>query len=151
MYREHPRIAFLKDFATFLRNNQSNSLPAIKIAIIDDGLDSSFDILKTNYTHIAAGAAFCSAETNNIRSYYIPSGDHGARVASLICSICPRTALYIAKIEHEVERSGVTQINIQSATKVSDRRFYNDKKKSLTKTGHRQFIGQSSEESTLST
>lgn len=114
----HPRITILKNLATFLRNNRDSNPPSIKIAILDDGLDSSLDLLKTGYTRIEAGLAFYSSDRNNMSDYYVPSGDHGSRVASLICSICPVTTLYIAKLEHEVTRSGTTQINTTAAAKV---------------------------------
>ncbi|KAG5783745.1 hypothetical protein H9Q73_002635 [Fusarium xylarioides] len=88
-----------------------------RIAILDDGLDPSLDFLKTPYTQIEAGLAFYSSERSHQGDYYVPSGDHGSRVASLICSICPVTSLYIAKLESEITQKNTMQINTEAAAK----------------------------------
>ncbi|KAH8892459.1 hypothetical protein GQ53DRAFT_805950 [Thozetella sp. PMI_491] len=113
----YPRITSLTNFTTFLRNHRPKQPKWIKIAMIDDGLDSSLGVFKNEYTKIAAGESFPSPFRKASRNYYVPSGNHGARVASLICSICPRTLLYIAKLEHEIGQGGILQINHEAAAK----------------------------------
>ncbi|KFA75730.1 hypothetical protein S40288_10975 [Stachybotrys chartarum IBT 40288] len=92
--------------------------PSIKIAILYDGLNSSLGILKTGYTEIDATIASYSSEANNMTDYYAPSGNHGSRIASLICSICPVESLYIAKVEHKVTQTGTIQVKAAAVAEV---------------------------------
>ncbi|KAI0443183.1 hypothetical protein F4803DRAFT_550444 [Xylaria telfairii] len=120
----HPRITTLKNFTTFLRNNGNENSPSIKIAILDDGLDPTFEMLGTSFARIEGGLTFFSPDrvlspdsSGMSPNHYVPFGDHGAQVASLICSICPNTTLYIAKLDQETTRDGVRQMNAQAAAK----------------------------------
>ncbi|KAF7919273.1 hypothetical protein EAE99_008575 [Botrytis elliptica] len=106
----------MKDFAKFIGSIAEGKKSPIKIAVIDDGVDSSFDIFDRK---IATGQSFCphpnSADLMN--SYFIPSGQHGTRMAMLILQICPNAKLYIARLdEHrKPDGDGKRQITTKSA------------------------------------
>jgi len=48
-----------------------------------------------------AGTSFSGYSNFNslINAYYIPSGGHGTKIASLICRVCPHVKLYIARLD----------------------------------------------------
>jgi hypothetical protein len=116
----HPRLTRIKKLTAFLRAGGLRAMPQhhIKIAIIDDGIDSSLDIFGSEFARISRGQSFTRASTNLKKSYYVSSGNHGTQLASLICSICPSTLLYIAKHEEQATGRGNSQINLDSVAKV---------------------------------
>jgi hypothetical protein len=74
---------------------------AVKIAVIDDGVDASLVSLDGK---IAVGKSFCPYANSSelIGSYYAPSGNHGTCMASLICKICPEVSLYVARLDERI-------------------------------------------------
>ena len=92
--------------------------PPVKIAIIDDGVDVSH--LSLDGT-IATGKSFCpyAHSTDLMNSYYVPSGNHGTCMATLIRKICPEISFYVARLdERHVPGSGQRQITAKSAADV---------------------------------
>ncbi len=108
------------DFAEFLpRVHQTADLPAIKIAVIDDGIDTALD----DFTgKIQVGESFyrLSELTGRRGAYYVPSGPHGTLMAQLICRVCPMVKLYIAQLEVLPGQDGARSFTIDSATEVSN-------------------------------
>ncbi|TGO47460.1 hypothetical protein BOTNAR_0524g00070 [Botryotinia narcissicola] len=106
----------MKDFAKFIGSNEEGKKSPIKIAVIDDGVDSSFDIFDRKIT---TGQSFCPHpnSTDLMNSYFIPSGQHGTRMAMLILQICPNAKLYIARLDEyrKLDGDGKRQITTKSA------------------------------------
>lgn len=86
----------------------------IKVALIDDGIH--FDELE--YEPIG-GRSFCRDEDRNLTfPWYMSSGGHGTVMASQIYRICPRTQLYVVKLEDYASESSNRQITARSAAQV---------------------------------
>ncbi|KAF9634998.1 hypothetical protein BFW01_g5893 [Lasiodiplodia theobromae] len=112
------RIDQMKMLTKFLREVEHPELARVrpvKIAIIDDGFDSSFDMMDIAYAEIETGNSFWPSFPESAHSYYVPSGNHGTQIASLICQLCPRSKLYIARLEEQFTQSGHRVINAASA------------------------------------
>ncbi|PNP51064.1 hypothetical protein THARTR1_08292 [Trichoderma harzianum] len=116
-HQEIPWISELEKFAIFLASEQSIRArdAAIKIAIIDDGVDASLDIFTGK---IAAGRSFFpfDGSADLMNAYYVPSGHHGTMIADLICRICPSCQLYVARLDESTNRNDMSrQITVKSA------------------------------------
>ena len=97
-----------------IKTPKHDDLMRIKIAIIDDGVDANFDFLDGR---IAIGKSFCSYANSSelIGSYYVPTGNHGTCMASIISSICPEVSLYVARLDERVSQR--SRSNAQFTTK----------------------------------
>ncbi|KAJ4385943.1 hypothetical protein N0V85_007957 [Neurospora sp. IMI 360204] len=112
--REPKWMKTMKQFATFLRSvKPKTSIAPIKIAIIDDGIDSTLDV----FSHrIQTGESFYKAGSGRWQgAYYVPTGYHGTLMAQLICDICPVARLYIAQLEPVPRNDGRRGFTQQSA------------------------------------
>lgn len=90
----------------------------VRIAIIDDGVDASLAILDGK---IAIGKSFCPYANSSdlMNSYFVPAGNHGTCMAALVCKICPKVDLYVARLEERtMARSDHRQITAKSAADV---------------------------------
>lgn len=109
----------LKSFASFLRSDvcPASPVPDIKIAIIDDGIDTTLDIFSGR---IQLGDSFYQlGELSGRRgAYYVPSGAHGTLMAALICEVLPPVRLYIAQLEVLRTQDGRRSFTAESATEV---------------------------------
>lgn len=93
-------------------------LEDIKVAVIDDGIDGfQADLIE----NIASGISYCKSSDagNLLRAYYVPSGSHGTMMARLICRVCPKVKLYIARLDEHKAPNEKRLITAQSAEKVS--------------------------------
>ncbi|KAI0969672.1 hypothetical protein F4678DRAFT_473528 [Xylaria arbuscula] len=113
---EHSWIDCVSNFARLLRTAPaaSNTRP-VKVAIIDDGVDASLLSLDGK---IAIGKSFCPYvnSTDLLSPYYVPSGNHGTCMATLISKICPEVSLYVARLdERQAPGSSHRQITAKSA------------------------------------
>jgi hypothetical protein len=82
----------MKPFLQTIFNIPPREAGYIKIAVIDNGVDTSLDILDGK---IEAGASFCPIpNTSYHNSYYMTSEilSHGSIVAALICQMCPKAS-----------------------------------------------------------
>jgi hypothetical protein len=105
-------------FAEFLKNAKPGPyVSPIKIAVIDDGIDTKLDIF-TN--RIQGGQSFHGQNELSGRwgAYYVPSGYHGTLMAQLICEVCPVVKLYIAQLEVIPGNDGQRAFTVSSATDV---------------------------------
>lgn len=98
----------MKQFADFLRTTiDAQGVPAaplVKIAIIDDGIDSTLGVFSGR---IQTGQSFYKPGSGRGNgSYYVPTGPHGTLMAQLICEICPVVKLYIAQLEPAPRHDG---------------------------------------------
>ncbi|KAI1420105.1 hypothetical protein F5Y12DRAFT_161904 [Xylaria sp. FL1777] len=92
----------------------------IKIAVIDNGVDASLDALDGK---IAAGASFCPIPNTSYHNpYYMTSEtiSHGSMVAGLICRMCPKAKLYVARIDELPSPQGKLLLTAESAAKAID-------------------------------
>ena len=120
--REVHWIRDVSQFAVFMGNipkTQRSEIPPIKIAIIDDGVDASLDILLEK---VVGGKSFYPYvnSSNLLNAYYVPSGQHGTMMADLICRICPSCLLYVARLDERPSRLDLSrQITTKSAADAS--------------------------------
>lgn len=114
----------MKPFLQTIFNIPPREAGYIKIAVIDNGVDTSLDILDGK---IEAGASFCPIpNTSYHNSYYMTSEilSHGSIVAALICQMCPKAKLYIARLNETPSASNGNRLfTAESATKVSELSF----------------------------
>ncbi|KAJ3579865.1 hypothetical protein NPX13_g694 [Xylaria arbuscula] len=92
----------------------------VKIAVIDNGVDASLDALDGK---IAAGASFCPIPNTSYHNpYYMTSEtiSHGSMVAGLICRMCPKAKLYVARIDELPSSQGKLLLTAESAAKAID-------------------------------
>lgn len=90
----------------------------VRIAIIDDGVDASLEIFTDR---IAIGKSFCPYANSGdlMNSYFVPAGNHGTCMAALVCQICPKVELYVARLEERtVIGTSHRQITAKSAADV---------------------------------
>ena len=126
-YSQNERISRVKELTSFLRNATDSEKSAyeiphrVKIAIIDDGLDSSLHIIDRKHSRVIAGQSFCNSSSEYTGSYYVPSGNHGTQVASLISQICPEVDLCIARLDEQYTRNAKRVIKPLSAQRVRPR------------------------------
>ncbi|KAK3490308.1 peptidase S8/S53 domain-containing protein [Neurospora hispaniola] len=108
-------IKTMKQFAEFLRSTKPKPpVTPVKIAIIDDGIDSTQKIFTER---IQTGESFYAAGSRWKGAYYVPTGSHGTLMAQLICAVCPETVakLYIAQLEPVPRSDGRRGFTPQSA------------------------------------
>jgi hypothetical protein len=90
----------------------------VKVAVIDNGVDASLDALDGK---IAVGTSFCPIpDTSYHNPYYMTSEtiSHGSMVAGLICRMCPKAKLYVARIDELPSSGGHPLLTAESAAKV---------------------------------
>lgn len=110
----------MKAFAKVVQNNHryfKTVAPEVKVAIIDDGIDSS---LAKFQGRIADGRSYLKRSDKPERTvdYWVGPGGHGTEMARLVCQICPVARLYVIRLEEGKGESGERQIKVDSATKV---------------------------------
>ncbi|KAF2275928.1 uncharacterized protein EI97DRAFT_458926 [Westerdykella ornata] len=106
----------VEEFGAFLEQAQpSHPVDPIKIAIIDDGINTALDIFSGR---IQGGESFAplSEFSGRAGAYYVPSGPHGTLMAQLICKVCPVVKLYIAQLEVLPGQNGRRSFTPESAT-----------------------------------
>ncbi|KAI0595325.1 hypothetical protein F4775DRAFT_569866 [Biscogniauxia sp. FL1348] len=102
-------------FADFLaRARPDVPVPPVKIAIIDDGINTS---LSEFTDKIQGGDSFYRPGKLSRRqgAYFVPSGPHGTLMAQLICKLCPVVKLYIAQLEVLPGQFGQRSFTTESA------------------------------------
>jgi hypothetical protein len=119
LLRENRWIDCLVNFRRLVsRSPEAKKAGPIKIAIIDDGVDASLVSLDGK---IAIGESFCPyANSADLMSpYYVPAGNHGTVMATLICKVCPEVKLYVARLdERQSAGNRQRQITAKSAADV---------------------------------
>ena len=96
-------------FAKFIGNYPSVPQEKIKVALIDDGVDTAFQNLSNN---IASGVSYCKRANGLYSSYYQSSGGHGTVMASLIRRVCPNVRIYVAKLDDKLTAASAAKVNI---------------------------------------
>lgn len=119
-FRRSSWIECLASFSKLLHTNELiSAAEPVKVAIIDDGVDASLLSLDGL---IEIGKSFCpyAGSTELMSPYYVPSGNHGTCMATLICKICHNVRLYVARLnERQSSGSGQRNFTAQSAADVS--------------------------------
>ncbi|KAF2269529.1 subtilisin-like protein [Lojkania enalia] len=106
----------MKTFATFIQNYEVlGTQPVIKVALIDDGVDSYFDDLDQS---IKEGQSYSlrDRDLGLWNPYYHSANGHGTVMAMLIRQMCPKVQLYVAKL-NEIATQDTNQITASSAVK----------------------------------
>jgi len=94
-------------FTEFLNTIPDEVSSATKIALISDGLDTASNSLAEKIAQVQPGS-------------HIPHGNLGTVAATLITQICPKSRLYIARVEEEKTGPGSGRhVVAGSAAKVS--------------------------------
>ncbi|KAF3912211.1 hypothetical protein ABW21_db0209351 [Orbilia brochopaga] len=117
--RSHAWIETMKNFAENFIMRLPDPIgdmygPPVKIAVLDNGIDAALPIF---HGKIAAGTSFAPYPYSRdlINAYFAPSDDHGTIMASLICTVCPRVQLYVARLDEGSSVDGRRQITAKSA------------------------------------
>ncbi|KAK6343940.1 hypothetical protein TWF696_007593 [Orbilia brochopaga] len=117
--RNHAWIETMKNFAENFIMRLPDPVgdmygPPVKIAVLDNGIDAALPIF---HGKIAAGTSFAPYPYSRdlINAYFAPSDDHGTIMASLICTVCPRVQLYVARLDEGSSVDGRRQITAKSA------------------------------------
>ncbi|KAI9779172.1 MAG: hypothetical protein M1839_007707 [Geoglossum umbratile] len=107
---------FVQQVAVNFESSREGPKEAIRVAVIDDGIDGADQVLHRN---IACGVSFCgrSGSEDLSNTFYVASGGHGTLMATLIRRVCPAVQLYVAKLDEHVGQSGRKQITADSAAK----------------------------------
>jgi subtilisin family serine protease len=91
----------MENFSNFLkvyfRNHLLDEDKNIKVAVIDDGVNLDHRDVRDN---IAGGETFHN-NNGHWQGFYQSSNGHGTLMAKLICQICPKVKLYVAKLNEE--------------------------------------------------
>ena len=97
--------------------DESNLQKHVKVALIDDGVQSNYAGLNDN---IKSGAIFFQAASNQrfSQNYNTSLYDHGTVMAYYICRVCPNVRLHVAKLDGKQRARGVS-FSIQSVIDVS--------------------------------
>lgn len=115
----HKWLTCTDEFADFIQNvDPPRELPEpVTIALIDDGVDINEQSL---HGKIIGGRSFGLRNSFEKLSkpYYVSSGGHGTVMASLICRVCPKTQLYVLKLDEHLSEHSTRQITAESAAKV---------------------------------
>ena len=122
----------MQTFANFL-TNYYNTMPDdtpgkvgrdrhVKVAIIDDGINLDFpEFAAMAQSDIQGQSFFKVNEYHNLQpAWYSSSKHHGTLMARLICCICPKVQLYIARLHEAPTVGGSRQITAESTEKVSN-------------------------------
>jgi hypothetical protein len=112
----------MKTFATFINSAKpGESVKKVKIAVIDDGINTTLEIFQRriqtgdSFSELSAFAKYPYLHS----SFYVPSGPHGTLMAQLICEVCPKVKLFVAKLEKVKGQDGGRSFTPESAIKVS--------------------------------
>ncbi|KAH0537653.1 hypothetical protein FGG08_005566 [Glutinoglossum americanum] len=90
--QNHEWIKHMKNFAQEITNLELPDLCDVKVAVIDDGINSRKLPFK-----VSDGKSFCES-SEDCDDYFVNPGPHGTTMANLIHDICPGVKLYIARI-----------------------------------------------------
>ncbi|KAL8333866.1 hypothetical protein RB593_003504 [Gaeumannomyces tritici] len=112
--RKEKWLNCMESFANFLkvyfRNNKLEETCEIKVAVLDDGVNIDHPDVRNN---IVEGETFYN-NNGHWQGFYQSSHGHGTLMASIICQICPKVKLYVAKLNEEWVNSA-EQITADSA------------------------------------
>lgn len=117
--RRNAWIDSTRDFATFIYNIPNTVTAPVKVAVIDNGVDAALEILDGK---IASGMSFCPYPNSSylMNPYYLTSESlgHGSVVAALICQMCPKARLYVARLDERSSSGSNREITAESAANV---------------------------------
>jgi hypothetical protein len=116
----HPWLYYMDEFAVALKNNHwhfEGQEPEVKVAIIDDGIDSSLSSIREN---IVTRTTFHCKPSRSDRpvDYWTSPGGHGTEMAKMVCRICPTARLYSIRLGEGHGENGKRQIKIDTAINV---------------------------------
>ncbi|UKZ52304.1 hypothetical protein TrVGV298_006079 [Trichoderma virens] len=111
----HPWLESSREFRMIISNlrDEDTKIPPVKIAIIDDGIDTTLDIFDGKIEASVSFSPNSFLKSNhsklNYRYRYLPPStlNHGSLVAWLVCLMCPKAKLYIYRLDETVSPTEV--------------------------------------------
>ncbi|RYP61446.1 hypothetical protein DL770_009787 [Monosporascus sp. CRB-9-2] len=117
--QNHRWLKCMDEFKTFINNapippqivgGRQLNLTPIKIAVIDDGIDTTHKDLQER---VVGGQCFCADESS---SFYVSAGGHGTMMARLIARVFPKAQILSLKLDEHPQSDGRSQFSVHSAT-----------------------------------
>ncbi|KAF5573096.1 intracellular serine protease [Fusarium pseudoanthophilum] len=108
--QNHKWLQVMDGFSEFIKKvPQPHGFKPIKIAIIDDGIDTT---KKKLHNRIVGGQFFCEDESP---SFCVSAGGHGTNMAILVSRVFPKAEIVSLKLDEHDQKDGSRQFSIQSA------------------------------------
>jgi hypothetical protein len=104
------------------KEQQDPKLDPVKIALIDDGVDTAHSDLRGVNNRYLRGMSFDDGEAGpgRVSPYWNSASGHGTLMARLIRRICPSAIIYVIKVRTtSTVNSNKVQIGIESTIKAS--------------------------------
>ncbi|SPO02208.1 uncharacterized protein DNG_04881 [Cephalotrichum gorgonifer] len=104
-YKEQEWLKCMDDFAEFMDLLDNERGEPVKVALIDDGVKTSYEGLSNNvksgWSHSVAGLGRTGGGTQRVplRGYNSSHTGHGTVMAYYIRRVCPKVQLYVAKLQ----------------------------------------------------
>ncbi|RSL48086.1 hypothetical protein CEP54_013099 [Fusarium duplospermum] len=109
--QNHRWLKCMDSFSHFIVNVRLRQpLQPIKIAIIDDGIDTTDRKL---HDRIIGGQYFCAQDESP--SFCVSAGGHGTMMARLITRVFPQAKIISLKLDEHAQSDGSAQFSVQSA------------------------------------
>jgi len=89
----------------------AEDLQPITIAIIDDGIDTTDQLL---HNRVVDGNHFCTDDESP--SFFVSAGGHGTTMARIVTRVFPAANIVSLKLDEHAQADGSTQFSVQSAT-----------------------------------
>lgn len=77
----------------------------IKVALLDDGVDPTYDRNGAHIHNEGWPAIDSEDPEEGTKSFYVSTNQHGSKMASLIRKVCPFVTLYVAKLDMTSENN----------------------------------------------
>ncbi|OHE93567.1 hypothetical protein CORC01_11164 [Colletotrichum orchidophilum] len=111
----HKWLKCMDSFSGFIRNvrlsdSQTKSLKPIRIAIIDDGIDTTERKL---HGRVSGGQCFCSQDESP--SFCVSADGHGTTMAHQISRVFPFAEIISLKLDEHAQSNGTSQFSVRSA------------------------------------
>ncbi|KAF4466269.1 intracellular serine protease [Fusarium albosuccineum] len=109
--QNHRWLKCMVGFSRFINKvPHDRNLQPIKIAIIDDGIDTTD---KRLHNRIFGGQYFCAGDEGP--SFCVSAGGHGTMMARLVTRVFPQAHIISLKLDEQPQSDGSSQFSVQSA------------------------------------
>ncbi|KAJ8131451.1 hypothetical protein O1611_g2179 [Lasiodiplodia mahajangana] len=105
-------IECMSRYRDFLRNLDGPEDKAIKVALIDDGVDGFYADLSR---YIEDGDSWSAGPDGDPNPFYRSSAGHGTIMATFIRRLCPNVKFYVARLQEKRTAGGKRSITAHSA------------------------------------
>ncbi|KAK3359509.1 hypothetical protein B0T25DRAFT_100509 [Lasiosphaeria hispida] len=90
---------FLSAYRDMVYKESAGRRYHIKVALLDDGVDPTYDHNGTNLHHTGWPSVDSGEPEQGARSFYVSTNQHGSKMAWLIRQVCPFVTIYVAKLD----------------------------------------------------